>query len=112
MDPFSKEIYYKCVEGDKIDELLEQYCKTHKVKIPIRIDESRYLFGTKVINIQIINGQLMVRVGGGFMDLEAYIEKHSSKEIFKFRVKMAQEKKKMDKLIKELIEKNTIKKFI
>ena len=60
-----------CVEGDKIDELLEQYCKTHKVKIPIhRIDESRYLFGTKVINIQIINGQLQVRVGGGFMDLE------------------------------------------
>ena len=46
------------------------------------------------------------------MDLEHYIEKHSTKEIFKFRVKMAQEKKKMDKLIKELIEKNKIKKFI
>lgn len=113
IDPFSRDINYKCVEGDKIDELLEQFCRTNKVKIPIhRIDESRYLFGTKIINIQIINGQLMVRVGGGFMELENYIDKNSSKEIFKLRVKMANEKKKMDKLIKELIEKNKIKKFI
>ncbi len=46
------------------------------------------------------------------MELETYIDKYSSKEIFKLRVKMANEKKKMDKLIKELIEKNRLKKFI
>ncbi len=51
--------------------MLEKFCKTHKVKVPIhRIDESKYLFGTKIINAQIINGVLMVRVGGGFMELE------------------------------------------
>ncbi len=43
------------------------------------------------------------------MDLVTYIDKHSSKEIFKLRVRMANEKKKIDKILKELIEKNKIK---
>ena len=56
---------------DLIDTMLENFVKTHKVKVPIhRIDESKYLFGTRVINAQIINGVLMVRVGGGFMSME------------------------------------------
>ena len=53
----------------------------------------------------------MVRVGGGFMEMDQYIEKHSGKEIFKLRMRMANEKKKLHKITKELIEKYKIKKF-
>lgn len=53
----------------------------------------------------------MVRVGGGFMELEKYVEKHSGKEIFKLRARMANEKIKLPKIIAELIEKNSVKKF-
>ena len=53
----------------------------------------------------------MVRVGGGFMELEEYVEKHSPKEIQKLRIKMANEKKKLPKIISELIEKHSFKKF-
>jgi len=39
------------VEGDQIDKMLENFVRTHKVRVPINyIDESRYLFGTKIIN--------------------------------------------------------------
>ena len=49
----------------------------NKVNVPInRIDPSKYLFGTKVISAQIINGVLMIRVGGGFMSIEEFVDKH------------------------------------
>ena len=76
-----------------------------------RIDKSKYLFGAKLISAQIINGILMVRVGGGFMNIEEFVEIHSDKEIMKLRVKMAKEKKKLNKIIKELVDKYRVKKF-
>ena len=86
--------------------------KNHRVKVPInRIDKSKYLFGNKLINAKIVNGKLMVRVGGGFMIIDEFVELHSEKEIFKLRVKMAKEKKKLPKIINELIEKHRVKKF-
>ena len=41
-----------------------------------RIEEGKYLFGTKKIYAKIINGKLMVRVGGGYMSIEEFVEKH------------------------------------
>ena len=54
----------------------------------------------------------MVRVGGGFMTMEEFIDKHSEKEIFSLKLKMAKEKKKLPKITQELLEKHKIKKFI
>eukprot|EP00347_Sterkiella_histriomuscorum_P019124 403342857 len=112
-DPFQKAINYKAVvESDQIDKMLEEFVRTHKIKVPIAyIDESKYLFGTKLINAQIINGVLMVRVGGGFMELAEYVEKHSAKEIFKLRTMMSRDRVKLKKITDELIEKYKIKKF-
>lgn len=53
----------------------------------------------------------MVRVGGGFMELGEYVDKHSSKEIFKLRTMMARDRVKLKKITDELIEKYKIKKF-
>ena len=93
--------------------MLEKFVCSHKVKVPInRIDPSKYLFGTKIISAQIINGILMVRVGGGFMTMEEFLEKHTEKEIFALKLKMAKEKKKLPKITQELLEKHKIKKFI
>ena len=93
--------------------MLENFIKNHKVKVPIsRIDPSKYLFGTKVICAQIINGVLMVRVGGGFMTMEEFLDKHSTKEILALKLRMAKERKKLPKITQELLEKHKIKKFI
>ncbi len=83
------------------------------MKVPInRIDQSKYLFGTKVISAQIINGVLMVRVGGGFMSIEEFVDKHMNKEILSLKLKMAKERKKLPKVTQELVEKHKLKKFI
>lgn len=76
-DPFRENIQYKSVDDDLVDKMLEKFILSHKVQVPFnRIDPSKYLFGTKVIAAQIINGVLMVRVGGGFMSIEEFVDKH------------------------------------
>ena len=44
--------------------------------------------------------------------MEEFIDKHSEKEIFSLKLKMAKEKKKLPKITQELLEKHKIKKFI
>ena len=112
-DPFKDAIKYKSVDDDVVDKLLEKYVESHLVNVPInRIDPSKYLFGTKVISAQIINGVLMIRVGGGFMGIEEFVDKHSKKEILSLKLLMAKERKKLPKITQELLEKHKIKKFI
>ena len=113
LDPFSMQIQYKSIDDDVVDKMLEKFVQTHKVQVPInRIDPSKYLFGTRIISAQIINGVLMVRVGGGFMNIEEFIFKHSDKEILCLKLKMTKDRKKLPKITQELIEKHKIKKFI
>ncbi|CDW74767.1 gas2 domain containing protein [Stylonychia lemnae] len=113
VDMFENHITYKAqIEGDRIDEMLENFVKHYKVRVPItRIDQSKYLFGMRLFHAQIINGILMVRVGGGFMTMEQFVDKHSTKEIFQLRVRMAKDKKKINKIITEIADKYKIKKF-
>lgn len=93
--------------------MIEAFVRDFKVKLPInRIENSKYLFGIKLFNAKIINGILMVRVGGGYMTMEEFVEKNSNKEILNIRVKMAKEKKKLNKVIAEAIDKYKVKKFM
>jgi len=41
----------------------------------------------------------MVRVGGGYMSIEEFVEKYTHKEILNIKVKMAKEKKKLARVI-------------
>ena len=72
----SKEkINYQFVPGDKIDKLfgdtvIKLYCP---VQI-LRIKPGVYLFGTKQIICKIVNEKLLIRVGGGFMSVEEFIQ--------------------------------------
>jgi hypothetical protein len=96
-DPLGKRIEYTAAnEEDRVDKLLEEFVRNNKVKVPInRISANKYMFGMRMINASIINGVLMVRVGGGFMSMTQFVDKHSAKEILQIKVKMAKEKKKL-----------------
>jgi hypothetical protein len=75
---FSSPARYSPIRGDHVDEMLGNFVKKYEVKIPLRrISENRYLFGTKQVSASIINGRLMVRVGGGYMTIEEFVQKHS-----------------------------------
>ena len=42
--------------------------------VPVkRLGDGNYLFGTKKIFAKIMNGKLVIRVGGGFMIIEEFI---------------------------------------
>jgi len=48
-----------------------------------RIAPGKYLFGTKHIMAKIINGKLVIRVGGGYMSADEFIEQYGKMEMMK-----------------------------
>ena len=65
---YDKKTFYQAVRGDKIDELFCQILNSQGLELNIqRIGPGRYLLGSKQIFLKLINGKLLVRVGGGFM---------------------------------------------
>jgi hypothetical protein len=53
-------------------------------RVPIRkLYESFYLFGSKKIFAKILNGKLVIRVGGGYMIIEEFIATYEEPELIK-----------------------------
>jgi len=65
------------INTDEVERMLEDFSVKNNLRVPImRIDDFKYLFGTKVIIASIHNGDLTVRVGGGFMSIEDFVRTH------------------------------------
>jgi hypothetical protein len=61
-------------KGDELDNMLYHYINQANCKVPIRkVGNGFYLFGTKKIYAKILNGKLVIRVGGGYMIIEEFI---------------------------------------
>lgn len=79
-----KKIYYRPIKGDLVDELIAKYINDMQVPLPVkRLGDGNYLFGTKKIYAKIMNGKLVIRVGGGFMSIEEFLEAYADFEIQK-----------------------------
>jgi hypothetical protein len=75
---------YKPMAGDVVDEMFASYLNKAKLTIEVqRISASNYMFGTKKILAKIINGRLVIRVGGGYMNAEEFIEQYGKIEMMK-----------------------------
>merc|ERR1712227_372656 len=75
---------YKPVQGDIVDEMFAGYLNKAELTIDVqRISASNYMFGTKKILAKIINGRLVIRVGGGYMNAEEFIEQYGKIEMMK-----------------------------
>lgn len=52
--------------------------------VPIkRLGDGNYIFGTRKVFARIMNGKLVIRVGGGFMVVDEFINTHSDSELQK-----------------------------
>lgn len=49
----------------------------------VRLEQGKYMFGTKKILAKIINNKLVIRVGGGYMSVEEFIEQYGRMELMK-----------------------------
>lgn len=75
---------YKAVKGDKVDELWCWHLNKAQIDLDVkRLGPGKYLFGTRNIMCKIINGKLVVRVGGGYMSADEFIEQYGRIEILK-----------------------------
>lgn len=81
--PPPKEVY-KAQKGDMVDELLAQFINMANCPVPIkRLGGGFYLFGLKKIFAKIMNGKLVIRVGGGYMIIEEFIQNYADQELLK-----------------------------
>jgi hypothetical protein len=73
---------YQAIKGDIVDEMLARYINQTGVQLPItRIGGGFYMFGTKKIYAKIMNNKLVVRVGGGFMGIDEFINTYGESEL-------------------------------
>lgn len=68
-------VLYKPVKGDKIDELFADHLNKAELNLPVkRVTPGKYLFGSKQILVKIVNSKLVIKVGGGYMNADSFIE--------------------------------------
>ena len=72
------------MKGDAIDELFAKHLNCHCLDLPVkRLGVGKYMFGSRNIIAKIINGNLLIRVGGGYMSADEFIEQYGRMEMLK-----------------------------
>ena len=62
--------------------MLTSYINAANCPVPLRkIGGGQYWFGTKKIYAKILNGKLVIRVGGGFMIIEEFVATYADNEL-------------------------------
>ncbi|CAI2383347.1 unnamed protein product [Moneuplotes crassus] len=75
---------YAAARGDAVDKMLAEYLNQFGTRVPIkRLGKGFYLFGTKKIYAKIMNGRLVVRVGGGYMVIDEFVATYEEPELTK-----------------------------
>lgn len=72
--------------NDDIDQEFANFINRARLPFEVkRLGKNEYMFGTKKIIAKMVNGRLLIRVGGGFMYVEQFIEQYAKIEIMKMR---------------------------
>ena len=84
----SQSAQYIPVKGDHIDETLGEYINNYhdksKLKVMfIRLNPGVYQFGSKKICVGVEQGRINIRVGGGYMVIEEFLDQYTTIELEK-----------------------------
>jgi Growth-Arrest-Specific Protein 2 Domain len=79
---------YVAVKGDHIDEALAKYInevadKSKLKVIFIRLSPGIYQFGSKKVCVRVEQGKINIRVGGGFLQIEEFLDQYTTIELEK-----------------------------
>ena len=75
---------YKPVSDDPLDEMFAKYVNESGVKLEIqRLSKGKYLIGSQQTFLKIMNGHLIVRIGGGFTSIEDYLKNYAMTEMIR-----------------------------
>ena len=66
---------------DIVDQMIYDFKEIRKIDIYIqKLAPNNYLFGTKKIYAKVVIGVLLIRVGGGFMDIDNFYINYGEQE--------------------------------
>jgi len=75
---------YVPVKGDEIDEKLAEYINANGTLVPwVRLSKGNYTYGTKRVGLKYMREHLIVRVGGGYMEIEEFVANYEDIELAK-----------------------------
>ncbi len=73
--------WYIPVKGDPVDEMMAKYLNECEYYVPVkRQAEGQYMYGSKKIFAKIMNGKLIIRVGGGYMLIDEFLKNYAEIE--------------------------------
>ena len=92
IDLKSRIAVYIPVKGDSIDKKLAEYINNYpdrqKLKIMfMRESEGVYQFGTKRIAVKVAKDKIEIRVGGGFLSIDEFLDQYTPAELEKLERK-------------------------
>lgn len=93
---------YQPIKADAIDKALADYLNSRNSVLPlpfVREVYGIYLFGGRKVNISIERGKLTVKVGGGFLPIEEFIDSYTEIELEKFEKRHQDVTPRMKKLM-------------
>ena len=75
---------YKPVKDDDVDLKLAELINIHGSPVPwVRDSAGNYKYGTKRVNVKLLRSNLIIKVGGGSMNFEEFIETYEDIELAK-----------------------------
>ena len=88
MDLKSKVAVYIPIKEDPVDcklaDFVNNYPDRNKLKIMfLRESAGVYEFGTKRVEVRVAQGRIMVRVGGGYMGIDEFLDQYTTIELEK-----------------------------
>ena len=92
IDLKSRIAVYIPVKGDVIDKKIAEYINNYpdrqKLKIMfMRESEGVYQFGTKRIGVKVAKDKIEIRVGGGFLSIDEFLDQYTPAELEKLERK-------------------------
>lgn len=67
--------WYRPIKGDLVDEIMAKHFNGMQYALPIkRLGDGFYMFGTRKIYAKLMQGKVVVRVGGGFMSIQEFMD--------------------------------------
>lgn len=77
-------VKYNPTKGDRVDEKMAHYINKFDLDVPMqRIGDGQYIFGSRKIFAKIMNDKLVVRVGGGYMLIDEFLQTYGQQELEK-----------------------------
>ena len=84
LDNWTPPSLYKAIKGDEVDALFAYHFNKAQLALPVkRVGPGKYMFGSKQILAKIVNGKLLIRVGGGYCGVDEFIEQYGPMEMLK-----------------------------